>query len=107
VAVTSATNDEDKYTLEYYTSGERAQDEPPFKYRTFYLDDALAEAWRVAESGGEVLAITRRGQSAFDEGELTQALERISELDGAKSAGDERKRAARVLEESVKGETEA
>jgi hypothetical protein len=105
LAVTSAKSDEDKYTLEYYTSGERAEDEPPFKYRTFYLDDALAEAWRVAESGGEVLSITQRGQPVFGEGELKEALERISELDGAKPAGDERKRAARVLEESGKGET--
>lgn len=104
--MTSAKSDEDKYTLEYYTSGESAEDEPPFKYRTFYLDDALAEAWRVAESGGKVLAITQRGQPVFEEEELKEALEKISELD-AESAGDERKRAARVLEESGKGETRA
>jgi hypothetical protein len=71
------------------------------------LDDALAEAWRVAESGGQALAVRQRGESVFDEGELKEALDKMSELDGAKSAGDERKRAARVLEESGKGETQA
>jgi len=49
--VASEARDEDKYTLEYFTSGERGEGEPPFKYRTFYLDDALAEAWRIAGSG--------------------------------------------------------
>ena len=106
LAVTSATSDEDKYTLDYYTSGERDDAEPPFKYRTFYLDDALAEAWRVTESGGGALAVTRGGESVFDREGLRKAIERICELGGADSAGDERKRAARVLSESGKGEAQ-
>ena len=40
--MTSAADDgEEKYTLDYFTPGEGAPEEPPFKYRTFYLDDAL------------------------------------------------------------------
>ena len=103
--MTSATNDEDKYTLEYFTPGERGEDEPPFKYRTFYLDDALAEAWRIARSGGAALRLTRRHEPVFDEEELKEFLDRMTELDGEKSGRDERELAAFALRE--RGEDEA
>ena len=104
--MTSATNDEDKYTLEYFTPGERGEDEPPFKYRTFYLDDALAEAWRIARSGGAALRLTRRHEPVFDEEELKKALDRMTELDGEESARGERELAALVLRERDGGETQ-
>ena len=103
--MTSGARDEDKYTLEYFTSGERADDEPPFKYRTFYLDDALAEAWRILHGGGESLCIKRSGEHAFDEESLRKAVERISQLRDEKPSHDERELAALVLAETNEGET--
>ena len=97
--MTSEARDEDKYTLEYFTPGERGEDEPPFKYRTFYLDDALAEAWRIAHSGGTALRLTRRHEPVFDEEELRKTLDRMTELDGEQSARGERELAALVLKE--------
>jgi hypothetical protein len=105
--VTSEVNDEDKYVLDYFTEGERADDEPPFKYRTFYLDDALAEAWRITRDGGEVLSITQRGETAFDEETLKDALGKMSKLEGDATARDERELAARVLDESGEAEPES
>ena len=105
--MTSATNDEDKYTLEYFTPGERAADEPPFKYRTFYLDDALAEAWRIARSGGAALRLTRRHEPVFDEEELKKALDRMTAFDGEKSGRGERELAALALRERDEGEAQA
>jgi hypothetical protein len=104
--VTSEARDEDKYTLEYFTPGERGEDEPPFKYRTFYLDDALAEAWRIARSGGAALRLTRRHEPVFDEEELKKFLDRMNELDGEQSARGERELAALVLRERDEGETQ-
>ena len=95
----SEARDEDKYTLEYFTSGERGEGEPPFKYRTFYLDDALAEAWRIAGSGGAALRLTRRHEPVFDEEELKEFLNRMTELDGEKSGRGERELAALLLRE--------
>ena len=97
--MTSATRDEDKYTLEYFTPGERGEDEPPFKYRTFYLDDALAEAWRIARGSGTALSITRRHEPVFDGEELKEFLDRMTELDGEKSGRGERELAALLLRE--------
>jgi len=104
--VTSATNDEDKYTLEYFTPGERAEDEPPFKYRTFYLDDALAEAWRIARSGGTALRITKRHEPVFGGEELKEFLDRMTKLGGEESARGERELAALVLGERDEGEAQ-
>ena len=95
----SEARDEDKYTLEYFTPGERGEDEPPFKYRTFYLDDALAEAWRIARGSGTALSITRRHEPVFDEEELKEFLDRMTELDGEKSGRGERELAALLLRE--------
>jgi hypothetical protein len=105
--VTSAVNDEDKYVLDYFTEGERADDEPPFKYRTFYLDDALAEAWRITRDGGSALSITRRGETAFDEEDLKDALGKMTKLEGDGTARGERELAAHVLEELGSAEPES
>ncbi|HYH85579.1 MAG TPA: hypothetical protein VEX60_08850 [Pyrinomonadaceae bacterium] len=104
--MTSA-SDEDKYTLDYFPHGGRdgSDDEPPFKYRTFYLDDAVAEAWRIARGGGSALRITRQGESAFDEDGLRELLNKMSELEGKQSVRGERELAALAIGES--GEAEA
>jgi hypothetical protein len=105
--VDSAVKDEDKYVLDYFTEGERAEDEPPFKYRSFYLDDALAEAWRIERDGGNALGIKRHGGAVFDEDALKDALERITKLADEESARDEREVAALVLGELNKVESQS
>jgi hypothetical protein len=104
--VTSA-SDEDKYTLDYFPHGGRdgGDDEPPFKYRTFYLDDAVAEGWRIARGGGSALRITRQGESAFDEDGLRELLDKMSKLEGEQPGRGERELAALAIGES--GEAEA
>ena len=103
--MTSAADDGEKYTLDYFTAGETASDEPPFKYRTFYLDDALAEAWRIARDGGAALRVTRAGEPVFDGDALKKAFAMMSELEGEQSGRAERELAALFLEESGGGET--
>ena len=100
--MTSAANDEDKYTLDYFPQGGRdsSDDEPPFKYRTFYLDDAVAEAWRIARGGGSALRITRQGEPAFDEDGLRKLLDKMSKLEGDQSGRGERELAALAIGES-------
>lgn len=99
--MTSAPNDEDKYTLDYFPQGGRTgDDEPPFKYRTFYLDDALAEAWRITRDGGSALRIKRRDEPALEEAELKALLEKMSKLEGEQSGRGERELAALALEHS-------
>jgi len=96
--VTSAANDEDKYTLDYFPHGGRdGDDEPPFKYRTFYLDDALAEAWRITRGGGSAIRITRRNECQFDEDGLRELLDKMSEHEGEQSGRGERELAALVI----------
>lgn len=104
--MTSA-SDEDKYTLDYFPHGGRdgGDDEPPFKYRTFYLDDAVAEAWRIARGGGSAIRITQQGESRFDEDGIRELLDKMSELEGKESGRGERELAALAIGES--GEADA
>jgi hypothetical protein len=105
--MTPAAADEERYTLDYFTTGERAADEPPFKYRTFYLDDALAEAWRITRAGGAALRVTKGGEVVSDEDDLKDAFERMSELEAGQPGSGERELAALFLEESGDGEKQA
>jgi hypothetical protein len=105
--MTPAAADEERYTLDYFTTGERAADEPPFKYRTFYLDDALAEAWRVTRAGGAALRVTKGGEVVSDEDELKDAFERMSELEAEQPGSSERELAALFLKESGDGGKQA
>ena len=105
--MTSAAADEERYTLDYFTSGEGASEDPPFKYRTFYLDDALAEALRITRGGGAALRLTK-GREVVSEGEdLKKALDRMAELEALQPGRRERELAALFLEESGKGGTQA
>ncbi len=92
-------SDEDKFTLEYFPPGEPADGEPLFKYRTFYLDDALAEGWRITRGGGSALRVTRRREQVFGEEELKKVFGRMSELEGGRPGGDERELASLALGE--------
>lgn len=69
-----------KYTLEYHTADDPDPQGPPFKYRTHYPAEALAEAWRHRHSGGRALRITRDGREVLDRARLDAALARLSEL---------------------------
>ena len=105
--MTPASPDEEKYTLDYFTHGEPAADEPPFKYRTFYLDDALAEAWRIARDGGAALRLTKGREPVFDEGDLKRAFREMAELEAEQPGSSERELAALFLEESDKVEPQS
>ena len=76
------------------------------KIRGARLDDALAEAWRIARSGGTALRLTRRHEPVFDEEELKKFLDRMTELDGEKSGRGERELAALVLKERSSDEAQ-
>ena len=104
--MTPAAADEERYTLDYFTSGECASEEPPFKYRTFYLDDALAEALRITRAGGAALRLTKGREVVSDGEDLKKALDRIAELEGEHPGRRERELAALFLEESGKAGTQ-
>ena len=104
--MTSAAADEERYTLDYFTPGERAADEPPFKYRTFYLDDALAEALRITRAGGAALRLKKGREVVSDSEDLKKALDRMAELEGEQPGRRERELAALFLEESGAGGTQ-
>lgn len=70
----------EKYTLVYYMPDDEDAANPPFKYRTYYLGDALEGAWRNHQSGGNAISITRGERVVFSRDELLEAFKRISEL---------------------------
>lgn len=70
----------EKYTLVYYMPDDEDATNPPFKYRTFYLGDAVEGAWRNHQAGGNAVSITRGERVVFSHDELAGAFKRISEL---------------------------
>jgi hypothetical protein len=74
--------EESRYTLSYYTTPEPDPTGVPFKYRSPYLADALAEAWRLRDSGGRALSITHDGITVYGEPGLQGVLARMSDLIG-------------------------
>ena len=68
------------FTLSYYTADDTNVENPPFKYRTFYLEDALAEAWRIQSSGGRFRSISYQDRELIDSEEFLNVYVRISEL---------------------------
>lgn len=72
--------DAEKYTLIYYTPDEADTANPPFKYRTYYLADALEGAWRNHQAGGSVISIVQGQRVVLNNDELRNAFSRISEL---------------------------
>jgi hypothetical protein len=73
-------DDAEKYTLIYYTPDDTDEANPPFKYRTYYLADALEGAWRNYQSGGNVISIVQEQRVVLSNDELAGAFRRISEL---------------------------
>ncbi|HKS28087.1 MAG TPA: hypothetical protein VJS44_09720 [Pyrinomonadaceae bacterium] len=73
-------DDAEKYTLMYYTVDDREEANPPFKYRTYYLADALEGAWRNHQSGGNAISIVQEQRIVLSNEELNAAFARISEL---------------------------
>ncbi len=95
---------EEQYTLEYYTKDDTDEHQPPFKYRTFYLDDALAEGWQLSQAGGRGVRITREGQIVFEKEELERIFARISELAGAQGESQVTDIARQVMQERQRPE---
>jgi hypothetical protein len=96
-------NDSDeKFALEYYTADDADPQGPPFKYRSHYLDDAVAEAWRLRDAGNRPLRVTRGSAVTLDEGALESTLARVSELSKGEPEQPLREIAARALGENVK-----
>jgi hypothetical protein len=73
-------DDAEKYTLVYYTPDDTDTASPPFKYRTYYLADALEGAWRNHQAGGNAVSIVREERLVFSNDELMEAFSRISDL---------------------------
>ncbi len=97
--------EEAQYTLAYHPANDPDPGGAPFKYRTFYLDDALADAWRIRDSGGRAETIVREQETFFDEERLQVILGRISER--LSLAPDHRLReiVAQVLQETSKAKS--
>ncbi|HYE65272.1 MAG TPA: hypothetical protein VD966_06800 [Pyrinomonadaceae bacterium] len=91
-----------QYTLSYYTKDDPDPQGPPYKYRTYYLDDVLAEAWRHHYSGGRPIEITQGPQIIFNHEDLLGALARISEFDRAQPGRPSREVAEMVARETAK-----
>lgn len=96
---------DEKFALEYHTAEDTDPEGPPFKYRSHYLDDAVAEAWRIIEADGRVLCVTRGGEVTLD----IEALERVLSLVRETRAGDPerpvREIAAQALGENAKSQS--
>lgn len=73
--------DAEKYALDYYTTIDPNMAEPPFKYRTNYLADALTEARRIKEGGGYAVQIAQGETAVFSREELSGVLARIGALE--------------------------
>jgi hypothetical protein len=95
-------NDAEKYTLVYYTPDDTDTASPPYKYRTYYLADALEGAWRNHQAGGNVVSIVRAERIVFSNEELLSAFSRISDLIPLMPERPVREIAEQVVNESGK-----
>ena len=95
-------DDAEKYTLVYYTPEDSDTDAPPFKYRTYYLADAVEGAWRNHQAGGSVVSIVKDDRVVFSNDELLEIFSRISEMMPLAPERDLREIADRVVRESGK-----
>ncbi|MBD0369760.1 MAG: hypothetical protein ICV60_02820 [Pyrinomonadaceae bacterium] len=73
-------DDARKYTLLYYTPDDADTGNPPFKYRSYYLADALEEAWRNHEAGGNVISIVQEQRVILSSEELLETFARMAEM---------------------------
>ncbi len=95
---------EEKFALEYHTADDPDPQGPPFKYRSHYLDDAVAEAWRLKETGGRSLRVTRGDEVTLDGDALDGLLALISETRTGEPERPLRELAAQALGENAKAQ---
>src|SRR3712207_5156786 len=93
---------EEKFALEYHTADDPDPQGPPFKYRSHYLDDVVAEAWRLRDAGGRPLRVTRGEGVTLDGEALEGVLALISETRAGGPERPLREVAAQALGESAK-----
>lgn len=93
------TDSEEKYALEYHTADDPDPQGPPFKYRSHYLDDVLAESWRLQNSGGRALCISQREDVVFDKEALDALLSNVSAKQKENESADLRELAREALAE--------
>ncbi len=70
----------EKYTLIYYTPDDADTNSPPFKYRTYYLSDAVEGAWRNHLAGGNVVSIVKAERVVLNNDDLRAIFQRLAEL---------------------------
>jgi hypothetical protein len=92
----------EKYVLLYYTPDEAETQSPPFKYRTYYLADALEGAWRNHQAGGNAVSIVRQERVVFSREGLLEAFKRLEDLIPLTPERDLREIAEQVVSESGK-----
>jgi hypothetical protein len=95
-------DDAEKYTLIYYMPDETDSAAPPFKYRTYYLADALEGAWRNHQAGGNAVSVVQQQRVVLNNEELYGAFARISELIPLTPERPLREIAEQVISESGK-----
>jgi hypothetical protein len=99
---TTPSDDAKKYILVYYLPEDKDPESPPFKYRTFYLADALEGAWRNQQAGGRALSITQADRVVFSSEELSEALGRVQQLLSLAPERSLREITERIIDETGK-----
>ena len=94
---------DEKFVLEYHTADDPDPQGPPFKYRSHYLDDVVAEASRLTQSKGRALRITRGESIVFDRDALEGILKQVSALKDDEPNRPLRELAKTVVEERDEG----
>lgn len=85
-----------KFTLEYHLAGAQAG-EPPFKYRSNFLVDALAEGWRIHLNGGIIVALSRGRELVFSTDELPEFFNQMAVIGSSQSGLSPKEIAERAI----------
>lgn len=91
-----------KYTLVYYMPDDSDPDGPPFKYRTYYLADAIEGAWLNHKAGGSAVSIVKDERIIFNNEDLLTVFRRMSELIPLRPERPLREIAEQIIRESGK-----
>jgi len=76
----AASDNAEKYTLIYYTPDDADPNNPPFKYRTYYLSDAVEGAWRNHQAGGSIVSVVQAERIVLNNDDLQAIFSRLAEL---------------------------
>ena len=93
--------DENKFTLDYYLTKEQTA-EPPFKYRSNYVADAVADGWRIHQNDGVAVAVSHEQESIFSKDELAEIFNRMTELKSGQSERSPKEIAEQAIQETGK-----